>query len=207
MSVPNLKSVYDSIDFAEEVPPPSPSSQSSNSDSEMATEISTNHQQQMATTNSIVEDILNSGNALSGGGKKKKKKSAKKKSAKKKAPPAGGGTKRKRSARKSARGGGKAAKKATPRKKRDMSNHPFMTQQHLLSQELQQVSQFNGVTQMSRPNVVKGLWSYIKARNLQDPTNKRNIKCDAPLQRVFGTSEVNMFQMQKLLSGHLRKID
>ena len=67
MSVPNLKSVYDSIDFSEEVPPPSPSSQSSNSDSEMATEISTNHQQQMATTNSIVEDILNSGNALSGG--------------------------------------------------------------------------------------------------------------------------------------------
>ncbi len=205
MSVPNLKSVYDSIDFSEEVPPPSPSSQSSNSDSEMATEISTNHQQQMATTNSIVEDILNSGNALSGGGKKKKKSSKKagKKSAKK-STPAGGGTKRKRSARKSARGGGKAAK--APRKKRDMSNHPFM-QPHLLSQELQQVSQFSGVTQMRRPHVVRELWSYIKARNLQDPSNKRNIKCDAALQRVFGKSEVNMFEMQKLLNGHLRKIE
>ena len=136
----------------------------------------------------------------------KKRKRKKKKETKKKKP-AGGGTKRKRSARKSARGGGKVAKKAsTPRKKRDMSNHPFM-QPHLLSQELQQVSQFSGVTQMRRPHVVRELWSYIKARNLQDPSNKRNIKCDAALQRVFGKSEVNMFEMQKLLNGHLRKIE
>jgi chromatin remodeling complex protein RSC6 len=201
MSVPNLKSVYDSIDFSEEVAPPSPSSQSSNSDSEVA-EISTNHRQQMDKTKSIIEDILSSGNALTGGGKKTRRAKAKKTPAKK----ATGG-KRKRSARKSARGGGKAAKAAkAPRKKRDMTNHPFM-KPHLLSQELQQVSQFSGVTEMRRPHVVRELWTYIKARNLQDPLNKRNIKCDAALQRVFGKAEVNMFEMQKLLNGHLRKIE
>lgn len=57
---------------------------------------------------------------------------------------------------------------------------------------------------MPRSEVVKKLWVYIKGKNLQDPTNKRNIKADAALKKVFGGKDVvNMFEMTKLVSAHL----
>jgi len=57
---------------------------------------------------------------------------------------------------------------------------------------------------MSRPDVVKQLWAYIKKHNLQDPENKRNINADDALLKVFGGKKtVNMFEMQKLISPHL----
>ena len=37
---------------------------------------------------------------------------------------------------------------------------------------------------MPRSEVVKKLWVYIKGKNLQDPTNKRNIKADAALTQA-----------------------
>ena len=61
-----------------------------------------------------------------------------------------------------------------------------------------------GAGPMPRSEVVKKLWEYIKANNLQDPTNKRNINADANLKKVFGGKEtVNMFEMTKLVSAHL----
>ncbi len=57
---------------------------------------------------------------------------------------------------------------------------------------------------MSRGEVVKKLWEYIKKHDLQDPKNKRNINADAPLKKIFGGKEmVNMFEMTKLVSAHL----
>lgn len=57
---------------------------------------------------------------------------------------------------------------------------------------------------MPRSEVVKKLWVYIKSRNLQDPTNKRNINADAALKKVFGGRDtVNMFEMTKLVAAHL----
>lgn len=56
---------------------------------------------------------------------------------------------------------------------------------------------------MPRSEVVKKLWEYIKKNDLQVPTNKRNIKADANLLKVFGKEEVNMFEMTKLVSKHL----
>lgn len=57
---------------------------------------------------------------------------------------------------------------------------------------------------MARSEVVKKLWVYIKAHNLQDPENKRNINADEALQKVFdGKKTVNMFEMTKLVSKHL----
>lgn len=57
---------------------------------------------------------------------------------------------------------------------------------------------------MPRSEVVKKLWVYIKGKNLQDPTNKRNIVADAALKKVFGGKDVvNMFEMTKLVSVHL----
>ena len=57
---------------------------------------------------------------------------------------------------------------------------------------------------MSRPEVVKQLWVYIKANNLQDPKNKRTILPDEKLKKVFdGKDEVGMLQMGKYISKHL----
>lgn len=57
---------------------------------------------------------------------------------------------------------------------------------------------------LPRSEVVKKLWVYIKAHNLQDPENKRNINADEKLQEVFGGKKtVSMFEMTKLVSKHL----
>jgi chromatin remodeling complex protein RSC6 len=52
--------------------------------------------------------------------------------------------------------------------------------------------------------VTKKLWDYIKKNNLQNPKNKRNIVADANLKAVFdGKAEVSMFEMTKLVNGHM----
>ena len=57
---------------------------------------------------------------------------------------------------------------------------------------------------MPRSEVVKKLWVYIKEKDLQDPSNKRNIVADDNLKKVFdGKEVVNMFEMTKLISKHL----
>jgi len=49
------------------------------------------------------------------------------------------------------------------------------------------------------------LWAYIKKNNLQDAKNKRNINADDKLKIVFGgKKQVNMFEMTKLISAHLK---
>ena len=56
-----------------------------------------------------------------------------------------------------------------------------------------------------RTEVVKKLWVYIKKNGLQDKKNKRNINADAALKSVFGgKATVNMFEMTKLVSKHLK---
>lgn len=61
-----------------------------------------------------------------------------------------------------------------------------------------------GAGPMSRGEVVKQIWVYIKENKLQDEKNKRNINADEKLKKVFGgKSMVNMFEMTKLVSGHL----
>ncbi len=58
---------------------------------------------------------------------------------------------------------------------------------------------------MPRTEVVKKLWEYIKKNNLQNPKNKRNILADDKLKALFGgKSEVNMFEMTKLVSAHMK---
>lgn len=70
-----------------------------------------------------------------------------------------------------------------------------------LSEDLEKVV---GKGPMPRSEVVKKLWVYIKANNLQDESNKRNINADENLKKVFGgKAQVNMFEMTKLVSAHL----
>ena len=61
-----------------------------------------------------------------------------------------------------------------------------------------------GEQPLPRTEVTRRLWDYIKARNLQNPANKRNVLCDEPLRAVMGKDEVTMFEMTKLVGQHLR---
>jgi chromatin remodeling complex protein RSC6 len=61
-----------------------------------------------------------------------------------------------------------------------------------------------GTQPLPRTEVTKRLWEYIKARNLQNPANKRNILCDAQLKAVMGKDEVTMFEMTGLVGRHLK---
>ena len=62
-----------------------------------------------------------------------------------------------------------------------------------------------GSKPMPRTEVTKKLWMYIKRNRLQDPKNKRMIKADDSLKAVFGgKGTVNMFEMTKLVSRHLK---
>jgi upstream activation factor subunit UAF30 len=62
-----------------------------------------------------------------------------------------------------------------------------------------------GSKPIPRTEVTKKLWAYIKKNKLQDAKNKRMIKADATLKVVFGgKATVNMFEMTKLVSKHLK---
>lgn len=60
-----------------------------------------------------------------------------------------------------------------------------------------------GATPVARTEAVKLIWDYIKANNLQNPNNKRNILADDKLNKVFGKNEVTMFELTGLLGKHL----
>uniref|UniRef100_A0A7N0UEK0 Uncharacterized protein n=1 Tax=Kalanchoe fedtschenkoi TaxID=63787 RepID=A0A7N0UEK0_KALFE len=66
-----------------------------------------------------------------------------------------------------------------------------------------QLQEFTGTGEMARTEVVKLLWVYIKEKNLQDPSNKRNILCDEKLRELFKVDCINMFQMNKVLAKHI----
>ena len=60
-----------------------------------------------------------------------------------------------------------------------------------------------GPAPLPRSEVVSKMWTYIKANNLQNPQNKREIMADAKLRPIFGQDKVTMFEMNKHLSKHL----
>jgi chromatin remodeling complex protein RSC6 len=61
-----------------------------------------------------------------------------------------------------------------------------------------------GAAPLPRTEVTKKVWDYIKKLDLQDPANRRMINADDKLKAVFGgKAQVSMFEMTKLISGHL----
>jgi len=60
-----------------------------------------------------------------------------------------------------------------------------------------------GKKAIPRTEVTKKVWEYIKKHKLQDAANKRMINADAKLQPIFDKPQVSMFEMTKLISGHL----
>ena len=56
---------------------------------------------------------------------------------------------------------------------------------------------------VARTEVVKKVWDYVKAHNLQDPKDKRVIVADAKLLPVFGKDRINMFELTGIVGKHL----
>ncbi|XP_042509582.1 protein TRI1-like [Macadamia integrifolia] len=66
--------------------------------------------------------------------------------------------------------------------------------------------QFLGVSEASRTDAVKKIWDYIKLNSLQNPANKREIRCDEKLKTIFdGKETVGFLDIGKLLSPHFVK--
>jgi upstream activation factor subunit UAF30 len=140
------------------------------------------------------------------------KKSAAKKGAAKKAPAkksaakttAKAGAKKAAPAKKAAAkkaAPAKAAKKAAPAKKSARKPNPAFMAPMKPSNELAAVV---GANPMPRSEITKRVWDYIKKNNLQDAQNKRQINADDKLRPVFGGKKnVTMFEMTKLVNGHL----
>ncbi len=62
-----------------------------------------------------------------------------------------------------------------------------------------------GSRPLPRSELTKKLWDYIKKNGLQDKKKRTQINADDALRPVFnGKSQVSMFEMTKLVSGHIR---
>ena len=91
----------------------------------------------------------------------------------------------------------------------EYSRHPTLAPGFLrkltVSKELAEVI---GDGPLSRVDVVKKLWAYIRKNNLQDSKERRMIDADEKLRVVFGGKErVSMFEMTKLVNAHLGELD
>ncbi|CAM8899543.1 unnamed protein product [Rhodiola kirilowii] len=68
------------------------------------------------------------------------------------------------------------------------------------------LSKFVGAPEVSRGDTMKKIWEYIKLHDLQNPSNKREIICDAELKTIFsGKDTVGMLEISKLLNPHFIK--
>ena len=95
-----------------------------------------------------------------------------------------------------------ATKKAAPKKASKRKPNAAFMKKLKVSDALGAVI---GSGDRARPEVVSAIWKYIKKHDLQDSKNRRNINADAKLKAVFGgKGTVNMFEMTKLISKHLK---
>ena len=130
--------------------------------------------------------------------KKAKKKAGKKKATKKKV------TKKKAKKKKAAKK--KVTKKKAkkkPAKKKGKKRKPNAAFMKALAPSADLAAVVGGKA-LARSEVVKKLWKYIKKNNLQDKVNRRMINADDKLRKVFKKAQVDMFQMMKIVSKHLK---
>ena len=94
-----------------------------------------------------------------------------------------------------------------PKKIRDPSKPPPFTKPVLISEALR--SFINHTGDISRTDVTKKMYSYIKENNLQNPNQKRQFIVDKPLATLLEIDEntsMEYFKLQKFMSIHYPKI-
>jgi upstream activation factor subunit UAF30 len=137
--------------------------------------------------------------------KKAAKKPAAKKAPAKKAPAKKAAAKKapaKKAPAKKAAAKKPAAKKAAPKAKKPRAAGGGIAQPVALSADLAGIV---GATSLSRGELTKRIWDYIKKNGLQDQKNRRQINADAKLKVIFGgKSQVSMFEMTKLVNKHVK---
>ena len=119
------------------------------------------------------------------------------KKAAKKAAPAKKAPAKKAAAKKAAPAKKVAAKKA-PAKKRT-PNAAFMKAMTPSGS----LAAIIGDKPVPRTEVTKKVWEYIKKNDLQDAAKRTMINADAKLKEIFKKAQVSMFEMTKLINGHL----
>tara|TARA_B100001173_G_scaffold217833_1_gene188371 strand:+ start:30 stop:629 length:600 start_codon:yes stop_codon:yes gene_type:complete len=80
----------------------------------------------------------------------------------------------------------------------------------LISEELCKFLNKPSGTKMARTEVTQEVNKYIKAHNLQNPANKKEIKADSTLSKLLNlkkTDDLNYFSLQKYLKDHFPKPD
>lgn len=71
-------------------------------------------------------------------------------------------------------------------------------------QPSKELAEIVGSAPLARSDVVSKVWDYIKAHNLQNPQDRREILADSKLVAIFGKDKVTMFEMNKYLAQHLK---
>ena len=92
-----------------------------------------------------------------------------------------------------------AAKKAAPAKKRT-PNAAFMKPMTPSAA----LAAIIGAQAMPRTEVPKKVWEDNKKNKLQDAVNRRMINADAKLKEIFKKAQASMFEMTKMINGHLK---
>jgi DNA topoisomerase-1 len=83
-----------------------------------------------------------------------------------------------------------------------------MTKESALNKKVKvspELAEFVGASEISRADVTKKVWEYIKSKNLQDPNDKRTIKPDTVLSKLIGSEPINMMKMTGVLNKHFIK--
>lgn len=95
----------------------------------------------------------------------------------------------------------KTAKRKSPKKKTKRKSGLSQLNYHLSAS----LADVVGAKKATRPQVVKKLWHYIKAKKLQDSKNRRMICPDKKLAEVLGSRPIDMLKMAGAIGKHLKK--
>lgn len=95
----------------------------------------------------------------------------------------------------------KSVKKSVKKTATETKKKAIVQKELSLPKELQDLIKKEA---LSRPELTKALWDYIKEKNLQNPKNKREIIPDEALGKALGTNEP--FDMMKLASFLSKKL-
>ncbi|MBP7075147.1 MAG: hypothetical protein KBA81_07175 [Rhabdochlamydiaceae bacterium] len=71
-----------------------------------------------------------------------------------------------------------------------------------VSPELQAII---GSGKVTRPQIIKKLWAYIKSHKCQDAKKRRIINPDKKLAEVLGKKPIDMLKMAGALNKHIKK--
>jgi DNA topoisomerase-3 len=67
-----------------------------------------------------------------------------------------------------------------------------------------ELAAITGQGPISRPDIMKRVWAYIKKHSLQGSSDKRMITPDAKLAEVIGKAPLNMLKLAGKLNAHIK---